>query len=267
MQKIRFLLRIARPLLFAFLLEISVTFSFAPVQTTLSTTRSHQADWTESPVLFRLESKSPRQSCPLYHPTSKHHGSRFALSAVPPSIWWILGHNVLGVTPAFVVAPATKQGGWYRKINLPSWNPPDWLFGPVWTFLYSCMGIAVSKIYSTSKISSTTKTLLLLFWLIHFALNLSWAPTFFGLQQFKPALIISTLMVITLLTTIPLFYTVNPMSGLLLLPYLCWITFATVLNYDICKRNPTKDGYNDAMFQAQLQKLQENAAKYANSSG
>ncbi|KAL3942003.1 MAG: hypothetical protein SGARI_000411, partial [Bacillariaceae sp.] len=121
-----------------------------------------------------------------------------------------------------------------------------------------------SRIYNSSKPASV-KTPLLALWVVHFALNVSWAPTFFALKRFRPALVISSLMVLTLLAVMPLFYSVNPTAGLILLPYLAWITFATVLNNELCKRNPTVNGYNNGMFQAQLQKQQQDAATYADS--
>lgn len=189
------------------------------------------------------------------------------LHAVPPSVWWIVGHELLGAAPVPFIASATKRGGWLTNIDRPPWNPPDWLFAPMWTFLYATMGLAVSKIYhSSSGKASVLKTpWLMALWAVHFALNVSWAPVFFSLQRFRSALIISCLMVATLAVIIPLFYAVDPTAGLILLPYLVWITFATVLNGELCRRNPTVHGYNNGMLQAQIQRLQADAAKYADS--
>ena len=194
--------------------------------------------------------------------STPHKTKHVQLNGIPSSVWWILGHEIIGSAPVPYIAKATKKGGWFSKIDRPSWNPPDRLFGPVWTTLYFCMGLAVSRIYNSTKPSSVKNPLLVL-WGIHFALNVSWAPVFFCLKRFRAALIISCLMVITLMVIIPLFYGVDVSSALLLLPYLAWISFATVLNKKICQLNPTKNGYNNGMFQAQLQKLQEDAAKYA----
>jgi hypothetical protein len=76
-------------------------------------------------------------------------------------------------------------------------------------------------------------------------------------------MILNVLMLVTLGILIPLFYRNNPLSGLLLLPYLAWLTFATALNNSICRRNPTQNGYNEAMLQADLIQLQSKAAEYA----
>ena len=187
------------------------------------------------------------------------------LSSIPSVLWWILGHNILANAGLPFVVNGSKVGGWYSKIDLPSWIPNKKLFGPVWTCLYTLMGIAVSRIFSsTSATAIITKNNILLFWAFHYSINITWASIFFGLQRFRLGLIVNYVLVATLGMIVPLFYTIDKISALLLLPYTIWLLFATYLNVAICKLNPTdKDGYNDGMFHAQLQKLQENAANYA----
>ena len=181
-----------------------------------------------------------------------------ALELVSSPVAWAVGHAVGGALGAPVVSQAKS---WYKKIDLPPWTPPDFLFGPVWTLLYSAMGVAASRVYQRTQ--SLTSTPLVL-WMIHYlALNLPWAPVFFGMKRLRMGMILNSLMMISLLIIIPLFYQNNPLSGLLLLPYLVWLTFATALNSAICRRNPTKRGYNEAMFQAGLIKLQKAASEYA----
>jgi tryptophan-rich sensory protein len=199
---------------------------------------------------------------------SLHAAGLLGTCATIPLTWTTLGlvlfHVILGAAPVPFVVNSTKKGGWYRKIALPSWTPPDVVFAPVWTTLYSCMGIAVSIISGSATIGLETKKRILWSWAVHFLLNISWAPTFFGRQQFRAGYIIQILMVLTLaVTVIPPFYAVDPVAGCLLLPYMAWITFATFLNRTICAMNPTVKGYNDGMLQAQIQKLQGDAAKYA----
>ena len=192
------------------------------------------------------------------------------LSSIPSVLWWILGHNILANAGLPFVVNGSKVGGWYSKIDLPSWIPNKKLFGPVWTCLYTLMGIAVSRIFSSTTTTATaatsiiTKNNILLFWAFHYSINITWASIFFGLQRFRLGLIVNYVLVATLGMIVPLFYTIDKISALLLLPYTIWLLFATYLNVAICKLNPTdKDGYNDGMFHAQLQKLQENAANYA----
>jgi translocator protein len=182
--------------------------------------------------------------------------TRLEFASLP--VAWAVGHAVGGAIGAPVV---TKAKTWYKKIDLPPWTPPDFLFGPVWTMLYSAMGVAAARVYQRTQSLSSAPMVL---WMIHyFLLNLPWAPVFFGMKRLRLGMILNVLMMVSLIVTIPLFYQNNPISGLLLLPYLVWLTFATVLNNAICRRNPTKNGYNEAMFQAGLLKLQNEAAVYA----
>eukprot|EP00533_Pseudo-nitzschia_delicatissima_P013961 CAMPEP_0197272510 /NCGR_PEP_ID=MMETSP1432-20130617/10039_1 /TAXON_ID=44447 /ORGANISM="Pseudo-nitzschia delicatissima, Strain UNC1205" /LENGTH=264 /DNA_ID=CAMNT_0042738071 /DNA_START=54 /DNA_END=848 /DNA_ORIENTATION=- len=189
-----------------------------------------------------------------------HERQQLSLQAVPPTVWWILSHTTLPFSGVPFVVNGTRKGGWYRKIDLPSWTPPDALFGPVWTFLYTCMGLAVSRIAKMSS-SPWRQNPLMIMWIAHFVLNMSWAPVFFGLQRFRLGLGISYLLIGSLAAISKLFYAVDPTAAFLLVPYALWLSFATFgLNVSICKRNPTKNGYNEGMFQAQLIKLQEEAA-------
>lgn len=165
---------------------------------------------------------------------------------------------------------------WYNRIPLPSWNPPKAVFAPVWTTLYTLMGISVSRIVASGSPSANVATRL---WGLHYGLNLIWAPIFFGLKRLRLGLIINLLLVTTLGYTLRLFHSIDPLSAYLQIPYLLWLVFATKLNQSICKLNPTVDGsneamrqadlcasgdgYNDAMLADDIQKLQDAAAKYA----
>ena len=192
----------------------------------------------------------------------RRNNNKQQLMAVPSSVWWVLGHTTLPLSGVRFVVNGKREGGWYQKLDLPSWTPPEKLFGPVWTCLYTCMGIAASRIARLSSPStSPLKNPLILLWIAHFGLNMSWAPVFFGLQRFRLGLAISYGLIASLAVIVKLFYSVDPTSAFLLVPYALWLSFATFgLNVSICKRNPTKNGYNEGMFQAQLIQLQEKAA-------
>lgn len=180
--------------------------------------------------------------------------------AVPPALVWAVSHVVAGSAGALFVIPATKPGGWYRKISLPPWTPPDRIFAPVWTTLYTMMGISVARIYNLVGIKSFPVIL----WFIHLSFNLLWAPVFFKKQRLRAGQVINIVLLVTLSVILRQFYTLDPVASFLLLPYLGWAIFATILNEDICRRNPTdKYGYNEAKFQAGLANLQANARKYA----
>lgn len=186
-----------------------------------------------------------------------------SISASSPVVWAV-GHAIGGALGAPIVSKAVK--GWYTKIDLPSWTPPNRLFAPTWTVLYSAMGVAAYRVYQrTASLSSPLMAL----WFFHYlCLNLPWAPLFFGRKQFRMGLFLNIAMLASLIgAIIPKFYQNNPLSGLLLLPYVAWLSLATALNYSVCKRNPTDaNGYNAAKFQAGLAQLQEDARQFAFSS-
>lgn len=180
----------------------------------------------------------------------------------------VLGHVVLGASGARIaMKKGTRKDCWYQQINLPAWTPPNAWFGPVWTCLYACMGWAVATIYAAASVAQGSKYAVpaLVAWGVHFSLNLTWEPLFFGRQWFRAALVVSYGLVGTLLGLVmPLFYTVQPRAAFLLLPYAGLLTYATFgLNRAICHRNPTIRGYNAGRFYAQLQQLQTDAHTYA----
>jgi len=196
----------------------------------------------------------------------KYHAAPFAVSAtrststslhaVSPVTWTAVGSVLGGTTGAPVVAKAINT--WYKKIDLPPWTPPDRIFAPTWTLLYAAMGVAAGRVYQ--KVGATFPIVL---FACHYLLNLCWAPVFFGRKRLRLGLVINFFLLATLGVVIPLFYQIDALSGKLLLPYLAWLTFATALNWSICSRNPTKDGYNNAKFQSDLAQLQDQAAEYA----
>jgi len=128
------------------------------------------------------------------------------------------------------------------------------------------MGVSVSRIVKAASSSSSPLLLsapfvqwslaastVLKLWYGHYTLNLIWAPIFFGLQKFRLGLIISSLLVLTLGMILPLYHAIDPIAAYLQLPYLAWLCFATVLNYQFCVLNPVDGkGVNEAMRQAEL---------------
>lgn len=180
-----------------------------------------------------------------------------SLNAVSPVVWSAIGHVLGGTTGVPVVAKGIKT--WYKKVNLPPWTPPDRIFAPTWTLLYAAMGVAAGRIYQ--KVGGVTLPLIL--WACHYLLNLSWAPVFFGRKRLRLGLWMNLVLLTSLGYIIPLFCQIDALSAKLLLPYLAWLIFATALNWSVCSRNPTVDGYNNAKFEADLDQLQQQAAEYA----
>ncbi len=123
---------------------------------------------------------------------------------------------------------------WYVYLNKPSFSPPNWLFGPVWLILYLMMGIAVYL--NWIKNTKQAKFNVRLFF-IHLFFNLIWTPVFFGLKDTLFALYIIIMIWIFIIAMIINFRKVNKISSLLLIPYLFWVSFATLLNYFIWRLN------------------------------
>lgn len=126
--------------------------------------------------------------------------------------------------------------GWYQTISKPSWNPPSWIFGPVWTTLYVMMGIALYLVWKAEANSILKKTAISLF-VIQFVLNFFWSFIFFNQQEMGWALVEIIVMWIFILLTIFAFANVSKTAAWLLVPYICWVSFATILNYTLWKLN------------------------------
>lgn len=119
---------------------------------------------------------------------------------------------------------------WYLTLNRPTWNPPNWLFGPVWTVLYILMGIACYLIWISDH---PRKQLLLKLYFVQLILNALWSPAFFGMKSPILGLFVIVPLWGAILLCIVQFRRVNPLASGLMVPYLLWVTFATVLNGSI----------------------------------
>lgn len=125
---------------------------------------------------------------------------------------------------------------YYARLEKPSWGPPPWLFGPVWTVLYALMGVAAWLVAGKSGSQSRAPLRL---WTAQLALNAAWTPIFFGLRAPGLALVNIVLLWLTLVATVVAFWSSRKAAGILLIPYLGWVSFATALNFVIWRRNRT----------------------------
>jgi translocator protein len=127
-----------------------------------------------------------------------------------------------------------QPGAWYAALEKPSWNPPSWVFGPVWTGLYLLMGLAAWLVWDRYR--SAARTALAVF-VLQIILNGLWSYLFFGLQS--PALAFAGIVVLWILivATLVLFWRLRTVAGVLLLPYLAWVSFAAALNFSIWQLN------------------------------
>lgn len=121
---------------------------------------------------------------------------------------------------------------WYANLNKPIFAPPNWIFGPAWTLLYFLMGVSFYLILKQGWKKKTVKTAGK-FFLVQLALNFLWSPVFFGLQSPLLGLVTIVAMWILIIITMKKFYSLSKLAFSLLVPYLLWVSFATVLNAGI----------------------------------
>lgn len=126
---------------------------------------------------------------------------------------------------------------WYRSLEKPFFQPPPWLFGPVWTILYTMMGISVALVWDQISNSSNIKTSALTLFILQLIFNLVWSPVFFRIQALVAALVVILTLVFLIILTIRAFGKLNTIAKNLLLPYLAWVCFATLLNASIVYLN------------------------------
>ena len=126
-------------------------------------------------------------------------------------------------------------GSWYAQLQKPSWNPPNWIFGPVWTLLYTLMAIAAWWVWRQGGFRAQRWPLCL--FLAQLLFNALWTPLFFGLHRPGLAFVDMVLLWLALLGAVIQFWKVRPLAGALLVPYLAWVTFAGVLNFTLWQLN------------------------------
>ena len=125
---------------------------------------------------------------------------------------------------------------WYQGLVKPSFNPPNWLFGPAWTLLYLLMTVAAWLVWKQGFAAAGVKLALAVF-LAQLILNTLWSILFFGLRSPLAGLVDIVVLWLAILATIVLFFRVSVPAGILLLPYIAWVSFAAVLNAAILRLN------------------------------
>lgn len=125
---------------------------------------------------------------------------------------------------------------WYTTLEKPSWNPPSWVFGPVWTVLYLLMGISLWLIWKSNALESVKKRAMWTF-AAQLFLNFWWSILFFNLHSPELAFFDIVAMLILIAITIFLFARISRLAAYLLFPYIAWVGFATILNYTIMIMN------------------------------
>lgn len=149
----------------------------------------------------------------------------------------LLGWVVISFAASAIGAFATIQAKeFYGTLVQPTWSPPSWLFGPVWTLLYTCMAIAAFLVWRTGGFKANRVGLSL--FVVQLAINALWSWLFFAWQLGGAAFGEIFLLWALILATIVQFWRVKPLAGALLIPYLLWVSFAAALNFALWKSNP-----------------------------
>lgn len=146
-----------------------------------------------------------------------------------------IGCLALGSASGLVTVDAIDT--WYAALRKPTFNPPNWVFGPAWTILYILMGIAAGLVWSAPVDQAKKRKAMGLF-LVQFALNLAWSVIFFGLRLPTLALVEILLLLYTMIACTRVFFTIRRAAGWLMVPYVAWVIFATALNAGIVLLNP-----------------------------
>lgn len=133
------------------------------------------------------------------------------------------------------VFTAKNIPGWYATLSKPSWTPPSWLFGPVWTALFALMGIAAALVWE--KRDAPGASLALSAYAAQLLLNVLWSALFFGMRRPDLAFVEIILLLAAIVLTAVLFWRIDPRAGALMLPYIAWVSFASVLNFAVARMN------------------------------
>lgn len=145
-------------------------------------------------------------------------------------LMFIIICELVGIAGSFFTV--SSIGSWYIYLNKPVFNPPNWVFGPVWTILYALMGYSAYRIWTKGikkeKVGNAKE-----YFIFQLVLNAIWTPVFFGSKDLLMALVIIAVLWLLILKTILLFYKLDKISAYLLIPYLLWVSFATILNFSL----------------------------------
>ena len=156
--------------------------------------------------------------------------ANYKLNEIPRLIVSILIPLVIGSVGSIVTISQIPT--WYSTLSKPSWAPPNWLFGPVWTTLYILMGIALFLVWREGLNRSDVRFAILIF-AVQLVLNLLWSIVFFTYHSLFGSFILIMILWIAILANIIAFSIISRTAGLLLVPYIVWVSIASYLNYSV----------------------------------
>jgi benzodiazapine receptor len=167
--------------------------------------------------------------------SGKHGKAKFVLSPFWKLVVAILICEATGLVSGLL--SRSELSSWYQTLNKPTWNPPSWLFGPVWTLLYLLMAVSLWLIWK-SNASETAKHRSMWIFALQLFLNFWWSILFFNLHSPGLAFLDIILMLTMIAITLFHFAKISQPAAYLLTPYLAWVSFATILNYTLWVMNP-----------------------------
>jgi tryptophan-rich sensory protein len=153
---------------------------------------------------------------------------RWALVAVPLILLLGIGSGRL--------SGSSYGNPWFQALTKPEFMPPGWAFGAAWTILYAMMGFALAMVLHARR--ARQRRMAITLFALQLVLNLAWSPLFFGAHKVVPAFWLLVAILISATATTLLFRRIRPAAALLMVPYLAWLIFATVLNFEIHRLNP-----------------------------
>lgn len=143
---------------------------------------------------------------------------------------------LVGGISGFITADETQNGIWFKSLNKPSYNPPDYVFGPVWSILYILMGISLFSVWNNSEGTLRKKAITL--FAIQLFFNFWWSILFFHFHFVLASVIDIVILWFCILWMILLFHRIKPMAAYLQIPYIAWVSFASMLDISIWLLNP-----------------------------
>ena len=158
--------------------------------------------------------------------------------------WIILYLCTIVASSSGFVFPLGDENEWFNTLVEPSFRPPNWLFGPVWTTLYLLIATSAYKLIFTADLDSVLSrrnqpiyAVAIALWSLQLALNVIWTPVFSGAQDLGAAFLYIVLLWVSIVAYILVTWRVNKVASVLMIPYLCWVSFASILNYTYWQLN------------------------------
>ena len=173
--------------------------------------------------------------------TSEARPANYWLVAIPAAVAIVAVGSLSGF-----LSNSGYSNAWFAGLDKPAFMPPGWVFGAVWTTLYSLMGLALALVWVVP--GSPERTAALRLFSAQLLVNFAWSPIFFGARMIEVGLVAIVAMFLLAAAAAGRFFAIRPLAGMLLVPYLAWLCMATALNFEIGRLNPGADSAPLGLF-------------------